>query len=328
MAIIYDARWLGPHGIGRYAAEVATRCGMTPIALAGRPLALDDPWRLRRYLLTHRPGHFFSPGFNAPLGRPGPFSLTVHDLIHLEVPEECSPVKRAYYEWVVKPAVRNADVVFTGSEFSRQRIAGWARVDAERIVLTGHGVGPLFQPEGPYWRNDRPYLLYVGNQKPHKNVEGLVRAYAHSRLGEDFDLLLTGAVSRSVTDIAKRMGIVDQVKGLGLVPERHLPSLYRGAHALIMPSLYEGFGLPVIEAMACSTPVLCSNRTALPEVGGDAVHYFDPEDQESFVEGLRTLLDDERLSGLRARGLQRAGLFNWDEVAERIQRAIGSSGAS
>ena len=325
MIIAYDARWLGPHGIGRFAAEVSTRCSMTAIDLGGKPLGLTDPLRLWRYLTALKPAHFFSPGFNAPLGRPCPFSLTVHDLIHLDVRQERSPAKQAYYQLVVKPAVHNADVVFTGSEYARQRIAEWSGVDADRIVLTGHGVGPAFQPEGPLWAHGRPYLLYVGNQKPHKNVEALVQAFAASGLGGDFDLLLTGELAASVAQAIDRAHLRDRVKPLGLVPEKDLPSLYRTAHALIMPSLHEGFGLPVIEAMACGTPVLSSNRTSLPEAGGDAVGYFDPEDQESFVGGLRSLRDEGLLSDLRARGLRRAGLFDWDRVAERVMRGMALS---
>lgn len=296
---------------------------MAAIDVPGTPLDFWDPLRLRYYLLRCKPTHFFSPGFNAPLGRPCSFSLTLHDLIHLEVREERSSLKRGYYQYIVKPAVLNADVVFTVSEYSRQRIAEWSGMALARIVRVGNGVDHgFFKPQGPVWPHVRPYLLYVGNQKPHKNVEGLVQAFALSGLSAEFDLFLTGGLSHAVAASLARLGMLERVRSLGLVPERDLPSLYRGAHAVIMPSLYEGFGLPVIEAMACGTPVLSSNRTSLPEVGGDAARYFDPQDQESFVEGLRSLRDAGLLSDLRARGLRRAGLFDWDRVAGRVMRRI------
>lgn len=321
--LLYDARWQGKHGIGRFAAEVAKRCPMAAIDLPGTPLDFWDPLRLRYALLGCKPGHFFSPGFNAPLGRPCSFSLTLHDLIHLEVREERSSIKQGYYQCIVKPAVLNADVVFTVSEYSRQRIAEWSGIALAGIVCVGNGVdSEVFNPRGLAWPHARPYLLYVGNQKPHKNVEGLVQAFALSGLSADFDLFLTGDLSRAVAEIVARLGMLDRVRSLGLVPERDLPSLYRGAHAVIMPSRYEGFGLPVIEAMACGTPVLSSNRTSLPEVGGAAARYFDPDDRESFVEGLRSLRDTGLLSELRARGLRRAGLFDWGRVAGRVMRGI------
>ena len=322
MTLLFDDRWLGPHGIGRFAAEVAARCPMTPLALGGKPLSLLDPARLTLALSRSGPEHFFSPGFNAPLGRPCPFSLTVHDLIHLDVPAESSAAKRLYYRHVIKPALARATTVFTISDYSRQRIAEWSGLEPSRIRVVGLGVGAGFTPQGPARTHERPYLLYVGNHKPHKNLDGLLRAFAASGLAADFDLLLTGTLSPGLIDMARRLGISTRVRGLGLVPEGDLPTLYRGARALVMPSFHEGFGLPVIEAMACGTPVLSSNRTALPEAGGDAVAYFDPGVEDSFIEGLRGLTDEGLLADLRARGLRRARRFDWNEVAGRVMQGL------
>lgn len=325
MTVFFDARWIGPHGIGRFAAEVSKRCGFTPLGIEGKPLDLMDPWRLRQALLSQRPQHFFSPGFNAPLGKPCSFSLTVHDLIHLEVGAERSLAKGLYYDLVVKPALKNAAVVFTVSEYSRQKIAAWSGVDPAGIVNVGNGVSEQYCPAGERWAWPRPYLLYVGNQKPHKNVEGLVKAYAASRLHGVVDLLLTGPLSDSVRAAVAEYGVDDTVQGLGLIPEADLPKLYRGAWAVVMPSRYEGFGLPLVEAMASGVPVLSSNRTSLPEVGADAVAYFDPDDFESFVAGLNSLEDSDRRLKLVAAGLERARAFRWDAVAARVTRAIAQS---
>jgi glycosyltransferase involved in cell wall biosynthesis len=323
LTIGFDARWLGAHGIGRYAAEVSVRCAMRPLVISGKPLSLWDPIRLGIAVAQQKPGHFFSPGFNSPLGSSCPFYLTIHDLIHLEVSDEASLAKRAYYQWVVKPATRNAEVIFTVSEHSRQRIAEWSGVDEQKIIVAGNGVSSHFSPVGEVWPHPRPYLLYVGNQKPHKNVRGMIRAFADSGLASDYDLLLSGDVSDSMAMLAAQLSVPDSVHGLGLVEEADLPSVYRGATALIMPSRYEGFGLPLVEAMACGTPVLSSNRTSLPEIGGDAVRYFDPDDEESFIEGLRALRENGLRSDLRARGLERTKIFDWDQVAERIRQGIG-----
>lgn len=301
---------------------------MLPIQLGGRPVDPIDPLRLSRHLAALAPVHFFNPGFNAPIGKPCPFSLTVHDLIPLDVPEERSLAKFLYFQRIVKPALSNAAVVFTGSEHARQRLAEWSGLPMERFVVTGHGVSPAFQPDGRRWGSTRPYLLYVGNQKPHKNVEGLVEAFAASGLACVFDLLLTGEMTASVSRAVSDCRLTDAARGLGLVREEDLPSLYRGAHALVMPSRYEGFGLPLLEAMACGIPVLSSDKTALPEVGGDAVAYFDPDDRESFVEGLRGLLNTRTLCELRLRGLERAKLFDWDRVAAQVRKRIAEVGTN
>lgn len=320
--LCFDDRWIGPHGIGRFASEVSKHCRFESLALEGKPLELIDPWRLRQALLAIRPNHFFSPGFNAPLGRPCSFSLTVHDLIHLEVKDESSFAKSLYYDWVVKPALNNAAVVFTVSEYSRGRIIDWSGISSSKVICVGNGVDLAFIPEGKRMENPRPYLLYVGNQKPHKNLEGLLAAFAGSSMKDDFDVLLTGAMSVSVAQAIATHGLEDRVRALGLVAEADLPALYRSAYAVVMPSRYEGFGLPLVEAMASGVPVLSSNRTSLPEVGGDAVAYFDPDDLDSFVLGLNGLLDQDACNRLRLAGLERAKQFSWDQVAAKVSGAI------
>lgn len=321
-AILFDDRWIGPHGIGRFAEEVSNRCGFFPAHIQGKALDLLDPWLMRRELLLQQPKHFFTPGFNAPLGNPCSFSMTVHDLIHLEVVDERSFAKSLYYKWVVLPALRKADVVFTVSEYSRIKLADWSGIKLEQIVNVGNGVAEAYNPLGDSWPSIKPYLLYVGNQKPHKNVEGLIAAYAVSMLRDSVDLVLTGGLSYSVRAAIGRHGIEANVVTVGFVPESELPKLYRGAFAVVMPSRYEGFGLPVVEAMASGTPVLSSNSTSLPEVGGDAVSYFDPDDFESFVDGLNALQSDSFRQDLRAKGLKRSTIFEWDKVANGVLEAI------
>lgn len=321
MNIVFDDRWIGPHGIGRFAQEVSSRCDFTALKLGGRPLELIDPLRLRNSLMAKQ-DHFFSPGYNVPLGKPCSFSFTLHDLMQLEVPVLKSPAKTAYFEFLVKPAIKNSAVVFTVSEFSREKILQWSGVSPHKVINVGNGVSPNFSPNGSRWQHTRPYLLYVGNQRAHKNVEGLIRAFASSNLKTDFDLLLSGSLSDSVATEVMKHHLMDCVLPVGNIPENDLPALYRGAHAFVMPSFYEGFGLPLVEAMASGTPVLSSNLTAMPAVCGNAALYFDPHDIDSFVSSLHQLKNFELLSKLREAGLKQAAKFNWDIVAHRVQSAI------
>ena len=317
-----DTRWIGPHGIGRFAREVQARGGFLPLNSAGKPLELLDPPRLSRTLSKMGIGHFFSPGFNAPTGRPCAFSFTIHDLIHLEVQSEKSPAKSIYYQLHLLPAARRASCIFTGSEFSKNRILEWSHLDTEQVIITGYGVAENFTPQGNLWLHPRPYLLYVGNHKPHKNLEGLIKAYRDSRLFRDVDLLLTGNPERPLRDLVARSSIETFVYPLGTVSEQVLPSLYRGALALIMPSFYEGFGLPVVEAMACGTPVISSRATALEAVGGKAIIPFDPENHEEFVFALEGARDTARLKALSLLGLEHVRQFEWEKVVGRIVGAI------
>ena len=324
MSTLFDERWIGSHGIGRFAFEVGSRCGFTSLNLSGRPLDLIDPLRLS-YSLLSRKEHFFSPGYNVPLGNPCSFSFTLHDLMQLEVPGLKSLVKSAYFEYLVKPAIKNSKVVFTISEYSRNKIIDWSGVAPQKVVNVGNGVHPRYSPNGLRWAHTKPYLLYVGNQRVHKNVEGLIKAYACSRINTDFDLLLSGTPSKEVAREILENHLSDKVLSLGDIPENLLPDFYRGASAFVMPSFYEGFGLPLVEAMASGTPILTSSLTAMPEVCGDAALYFDPNDFDSFVAGLNKLDDKELLIQLKDAGIKRASIFNWDDVASRVKTAIASN---
>ena len=328
MNLLFDQRWIGPHGIGRFASEVSRRLPMKALGASGRPLDLWDPWVLRQHLLKAKPDHFFSPGFNAPLGNPCPFSLTIHDLIHLDVPEERSRMKWAYYQVIVKPALYKARCVFTVSEASRERLSEWSGLPENRIVVAGNGVGPDFGPEGPSWPHPKPYLLYIGNQKPHKNVEGLVEAFGTSKLSKDFDLLLSGDFSPSIASKITACGLEDNVIALGPINEQDLPSLYRGAELLVMPSFHEGFGLPLVEAMASGTPVIASRTPALLEIGGPAARFFDSSNLEEMVDALQTVLDRSKAQKLSALGLDWVRRYDWDHVAKRVLEGITKEGCS
>jgi glycosyltransferase involved in cell wall biosynthesis len=321
-----DARRIGDHGIGRFARHVLAGLNYCAVPLKTDPDSPLDPWRLTRALgkLTQN-DLFFSPGYNPPLKCPAPFVFTVHDLNHLDRPENSSPLKRLYYVLVIKRACHLAARVFTVSEFSRKRIIEWSGVSPEKVVNVGCGVGPEYHPEVAPYELPFPYVLCVSNRRKHKNEFRQLEAFAKSGLPDEIHFVLTGDATEELSDFVKRHQIAKRVHFLGLIPDAHLPSLYRSARALTFVSLYEGFGLPVLEAMACGTPVITSNTSALPELAGDAALLVDPTSVEQISEAMaRVVTDTELRSQLRERGLRQAARFSWAATVERVRQLLSS----
>jgi glycosyltransferase involved in cell wall biosynthesis len=300
--IHYDPRWSGPHGIGRFSDEVIARLpDAQPLRAGVRKLSLLDPLATTLAVMGLRAGVYFTPGFNPPLRCPVPFVFCIHDLIHLRFAGESSALRRAYYGLVVGPAAQRAARVLTVSEYSRREILEWTGLNSERVEVVGNGVSEVFRPEGPRHEPGYPYFLHVGRRGSHKNVDRLVAAHAASRCGRDVRLLFTEDLD-----------------------DAQLAAHYRGAVALVFPSLYEGFGIPVVEAMACGTPVLTSNVTALPETVGEGnALIVDPLSVDAIAAGLERLAEDAALRAqLRERGLLRAAAFTWSRVAEKVAGAL------
>jgi glycosyltransferase involved in cell wall biosynthesis len=248
--------------------------------------------------------------------------FTIHDLIHLRMPEERSLAKRIYFHSVVLPAARRAYCVLTVSEYSRREILSWTGLSPERVVVTPNGVDPSYSPEGPAKDFGARYLLYVGNRKPHKNLDRMFEAFRGVR-DQKVLLVLTGDPEPDVLERAARAGIVSRLIFSGVLPDAEMPSLYRGAEALIIPSLLEGFGLPVIEAMASGTPVIAARTTALPEVAGDAAILVDPLNVAEIRDGMEAAAGNQPLRGeLRARGLRRVSEYTWERAATRVNQVL------
>jgi glycosyltransferase involved in cell wall biosynthesis len=322
--ILYDARWVGNHGIGRFAGELQKMIpSLIPFQVGRRPWHPLDPVLLGATLCLRKPKLFFSPGYNPPLGWPGRFVFTLHDLNHLCVSDNSSAMKRAYYRHIIRPACHRAECVLTVSEYSKQEIAAWAKVKEEKIVNVGNGVGPPFSAIGPKYEPGYPYLLYVGSRKPHKNLFRLLQAYSLSHLQKDVRLLVSGQPDQGIVGEINRLGLEGDVCFHDWSADGELSDAYRGAIAFVFPSLYEGFGLPPLEAMACGVPVLTSRVCSLPEVVGAAAILVDPLDVEEIAAGLRRLVDDSELRALlRERGLIRSKGFSWEETARRTSRAL------
>jgi glycosyltransferase involved in cell wall biosynthesis len=236
---------------------------------------LDSVW-LSLLAQRLKPAVYFTPGFNPPLYARCPVVFVIHDLIHLHFPAESSATKRLYYEVVVKRAARRAAVVLTVSECSKAEIIEWAGVPADRIRVVGNGVSEAFTAEGLRHVAERPYLLFVGNRKPHKNLPRVLEAFAQSSLAPAGDLYVNGDPDSGTCGLIEELRIGPHVRFVGTVSDAELGALYRGALGLVTPSLYEGFGLPAIEAAACGCPVIAGNQGAQAEVMGGSALLVDP----------------------------------------------------
>jgi len=327
--IYADQRWVGEHGIGRFARQVLAGFDYRPVPLTSNPAAALDPWRLSRAL--HHLGSedlFFSPGYNAPLACRAPHVFTIHDLNHVDRPENSSPLKRIYYATLLKRAVHRAMCVLTVSEFSRGRILAWSGAAADKVVNVGNGVSPEFHPDVEPYRLSRPYLLCPTSRKLHKNDLRVVQAFAQASL-EGMLLVFTGEPTAALSASIQHHRLEGRIQFTGLVPEEQMPSLYRGAEAVVFVSLYEGFGLPLLEAMTCGTPVVTSNTSALPEVAGDATLLVEPTSGDEIARAMERIISDSDLrQQLRARGLARTARFSWKDTADRVRQVLHAAPVS
>ena len=283
---------------------------------------------------------FLSPTYKAPGIRSCPVAITIHDLLLLRMPPELSGrgamYVRAFRPLAASSAARST-AVLTVSEHSRTDIIELLGVRREKTHVVGHCVSPEFRPVDDAARLEAArsaygiegdYVLYVGSFGPHKNVDGLLRAFAAlpGELRRRVHLVLVGQPAKRETDVhddIHRLDIPDRVQVTGHVSDEHLPALFSGASAFVTLSRWEGFGLPVLEAMACGTPVVCSNRAALPEVAGDATLMVDPEDANACAAALaRILTDDELRRTLTAKGRAQAAVFPPERFARLVIEAL------
>jgi glycosyltransferase involved in cell wall biosynthesis len=282
------------------------------------------PWRARRLGVDL----FHAPHYVLPLLTRGPAVVTIHDCIHLLFPEYL-PNRLAlhYARALMGHALRRSARVFTVSEASRRDILRfYPRTPPEHVVVVPNAVDAALLVEPDDAQRARVRERYqVGNVKPHKNLDRLVRAFARLRRRpglDDVKLLLIGQDENRYAGLRRtveELGVRHDVRFFGFVPDATLATLYRLASVFAFPSLYEGFGLPPLEAMACGTPVLTSRASSLPEVVGDAAVLVDPQSVDEIADGLARVLESETLRAeLTARGRARARHFSWERSARAI----------
>ena len=273
--------------------------------IAGLVRAAVLPGRFRDALQTgelegvHFPLGVMLPRLDAP-----PAAATVHDLQHEEFPQFFSSGQRAYRRRVYGWTIRRSRVLVAISEYIRRSLIERHGVDPARVRTIHHGIDPSVFSPGAEVR--KPMLVYPANRWPHKNHGRLLEAFALVRREQpELRLVLTGGGH-------ERLALPDGVETRGYVWVAELVELYRSASAVVFPSLYEGFGLPPLEAMACGCPVAVSRAASLPEICGDAAVYFDPTSVEDIARGI-----DEVLTRPPRGGLAQAARFTWEECARR-----------
>ncbi len=291
--------------------------------------AVSEVWR-RRLLRGEHGAVFHSPNYFLP-DYDGPKVATVHDLSIYRFPETHPAARRRYFELAFERSLRRADALITDSEAVRQELMADFGVAPERVTAIPLGVDESFHPRSAdevqptlarHGLQPDGYLLSVATLEPRKKLDRLITAYAQlpGTLQRQYPLVLTGAPGwldgpiRAAIEQGRGAG---WLKFLGYVPEAELPLVYAGARALAMISIYEGFGLPVLEAMASGVPVLTSNRSCLPEVAGDAALLVEPDEVDAIVEQLQRLLTDAPWrSASREAGLRRAAALTWDRCLQ------------
>lgn len=361
MRIAIDARKLRDFGIGTYIRnlveqlarldkateyvlllppadiEFATGLGenFRGVAEAARPYSLSEQVRIPLALARDRVHLLHEPHYVLPPATRCRAVVTIHDCIHLMFPQYLPNRLAPYYARAAMwSATRQADRILTVSEASKRDILRFFNVAPERVEVIYNALDARFSepPDEAHmervrqrYQLDHPYVLYVGNIKPHKNLERLIAAFARARQTgpDDLKLLVIGdELSRypALRQAVHRHKLDKHVRFLGFQPAATLIAFYRLARGFVFPSLYEGFGLPPLEAMACGTPVVTSNLSSLPEVAGGAAVLVDPYDVDAIADGISRVVTDEALrTDLIAKGHARVRDFSWEHAARRTQ---------
>ena len=294
------------------------------------------PWeQLLAPLLLRRNGADLFHGVHSvvPFACPVPSVVTVHDLAFIRFSQTFRAYNRAYLDFATRLSVRRASKVLVVSEHTKREVVGLLGVPAERVVVTPNAVRAHFRPADPQrlaaFRTKRElperFVLYVGTLEPRKNLTTLLEAYATVVQRHNVPLIVGGGkgwLYDAVFQRLEELGLREQVRFVGYIEEEELPLWYAAATVFVFPSIYEGFGMPPLEAMACGTPVITSNSSSLPEVVGDAGLMAPPHDSAAFAEAIDRVLSDEDLrEELRERGFAQARRFTWRATAERTLAA-------
>ena len=354
MKIVVDARMYNMSGIGTYIQNLI-KSGCYQIAL-GNKEELKDIKQIDKIieynssiygikeqlkfpykeLKKEKIDVLHVPHYNVPIFYKGDMVVTIHDLTHLVYSEFLDNKLAKYYAKIMlKIAAKKAKTIITVSENTKKDILKYFKVDENKIKVIYSGVKenlkqkPKEQLKYLYEKfnipKDKKILMYVGNLKPHKNLEKLLQAFSKMQSRDETTLLLVGKAFENYNILEQKeeeLKIKDKVIHTGIIEERELCDLYNLADLFVFPSLYEGFGFPVIEAMACGTKVVSSNTSSLPEVGGDVIPYFNPEDVDEMAEVIEKELKRDETEEEKQRRIEWAKKFEWKKTIEETKKAF------
>jgi len=288
----------------------------------------------RRFFFKGKPDITFFFNYYLPPLAGGKKAVVIHDMTMKDHPDTVSRKNRLLFRTFLDRSIRRADKIVTVSQFSKERIAHYYPNTKDRIAVIPNAVDherfrPLsdravIESAKEKYGISGEYILFLGNIEPRKNLERLIEAYSVINNEEEKvpDLVIAGGMGwlyDGIIQRAKGFGLENKIVFPGYIDEDDVAAIICGAEFLCFPSLYEGFGMPVLEAMACGTPVLTSDCSSLPEVGGDCCLYVDPSDVRSIAQGIRRLMKDEGLRhSLSVRGIARAGQFTWERSARML----------
>lgn len=333
--IFHDPRLLNT----RYDVEdLARHPNLQLVSVDVPTLSLKEQYRLPSLAKSLSLDLLHSPYYIKPYWLPCPSVVGIHDLIPMIYPQH---LPHRWTAWIFRAAaslaVRRASHVITLSESTKADLVRLSGTSPENITVTYLAADERFRPLERKECNSvlhryglpRKFILYLGINKPHKNLVFLLQVF--SQVETEVKLVLAGKEDPRYPQArqeAERLNLGERVVFLGEVADNDLPMLYNGAELFVFPSLYEGFGLPVLEAMACGTPVICSSTSSLPEIVGDAPLTLDPLDRDAWVAALAELLEKAALRAeMRTKGLRRAQTFSWEDTARRTwlvyQRILG-----
>lgn len=302
--------------------------------------SLAEQFYLPRLIKKLKPDLVHFPHFNVPLWYRGKFIVTIHDVLlrrhHSRRASTLGPLKfwlkKQLYLWVIGSAIHRAQKIITVSEFTKQEILHFYPVSASKISVIYEGLTKLEKTGENLadkeallrYNITKPYLLYVGNAYPHKNLDFLLRAWP--KIGQFFSgrLVLVGREDyfyQQLKNLVTKLGLGHSVVFLGYVPDADLAALYRSAELYVFPSLYEGFGLPLLEAMNYGLPIVASDTPCLKEIAGGAAEYFNPQAPDDLVEKIKNLLaNQDRQNQFRQKGQAQCQKYRWPEtVAEHLK---------
>lgn len=257
-------------------------------------------------------------------------AVTIYDIQYVHFPGNFSNAKRRWLNFNIPKAVRSCDLIMVNTGWVRDDISNTFNVDPARFVVVPFGSEGLFSPDAPSAKEMRdaydlpqPYFYFPSRTYPHKNHIGFLNTF--EKISDRAALVFTGSTwhrDSEVVEAISRAGLAERVRHLGQVPRSHLKGIYENAVALVYPSLFEGFGGPVLEAMTLGCPVIASNATSIPEVAGDAAILLSPDDVRGWVGAMTKVLEDDHLrTDLITKGRQRAREFSWETSTSRLIEA-------